>query len=163
MRRLSEALSAVRQCAYLPWKIGLAIVSAIVSAGMLRGVCSIAYALLPVESWGAEVVQMVLELTAFHFGLAMAVASLGGAVSLFRELRVNMQGFTLTNALGHMITAQFAGLIAYFIAIEWTWSITMGLAFCAGAGWGGNEFITRINDHFLRRAGVEFDRRGPPV
>lgn len=162
MRRLSESITAVRQCAYLPWKVALAIVSAAVSAGMLRGVCSVAYALLPVESWAAEAVQLVLELTVLHFAFAMGVASFGGAVSLFRELRVNMQGFTLTNALGHMITAQFAGLLAYFIAVDLTWSITVGLGFCGAAGWGGNEFIAWANGFFVRRAGVDLDRRGPP-
>lgn len=162
LQSIQRRIDAVRQCAYLPWKAGLAIVSAIVSAGMLRGVCSVAYALLPSESWAAEVVQLVLELTAVHFTLAMGVASLGGAVSLFRELRVNMQGFTLTNALGHMITAQFAGLLAYFIAVDLTWSVTVGLGFCGAAGWGGNEFIAWANGFFVRRAGVDLDRRSPP-
>lgn len=163
MFSIHQRIDAVRQCAYLPWKLGLSVVSAILSAVMLRGVCFAAYALLPTESWASEIVRIVMGLTIWHFLGAMGVASLGGAVSLFRELRLNMQGFTLTNALGHMITAQFAGLIVYLGAVEWTWSVTLGLIGCALAGWGGNETITKINGYFLARAGMEIERRGPPA
>lgn len=153
--RLRGAIDSIRGCEHRSEKALLAMTAAIVSACMLRALVAIAALMLPQESWAAGLAAQAMSLSTEHFGLACGIAAIGGASSLFHELRANIARFTLVNAVGHMTLAQFAGLLVYLIAVQYGWQLPIALVGCGLSGWGGNRTIVALNDVFLRRIGLD--------
>ena len=152
-RQISDSIEMVRTCEHRSEKLMLALVSAILSAGALRMLASLGVALLPTDSWASGLAHQAMELSGLHFTLAVAIAALGGAASLFHELRDDMTRFTVQNALGHMLIAQFAGLLVFLLVVNYGQLVPLSLAACGLAGWGGGKVITIINDAVWRRLG----------
>lgn len=144
----------LRQCEYRREKVALAVIGAILSAGLLRAAATLGALMLPSDTWASDLAHQVMSLSGMHFWLAAAVATFGGAASLFHELRVDMTRFTLPNALGHMIIAQFAGLMLYLLTVSYEQPVPLALATCGGAGWGGGKLITMVSDAIMRRLGI---------
>lgn len=158
--RAHARIEEFRGCGHAGAKITLAIASAVASAVALRWMLGVAAVLLPDETWAAEMAQRAVSLAAVDFSLACAIAALGGAASLFHELRTDLAAkFSFVNAFGHMTLAQFAGLLAYLIAVNYGWSVPIALVGCGVSGWGGNKTIVAINDAFVRRLGIVEERK----
>lgn len=155
-----ERIEEFCACGHATAKITLAVASAVVSAVALRWLLGVAAVLLPDETWAADLAQRAVALAVTDFSLACAIAALGGAASLFHELRTDLAAkFSFVNAFGHMTLAQFAGLLAYLIAVNYGWSVPIALVGCGVSGWGGNKTIVAINDAFVRRLGIIEERR----
>lgn len=155
-----ERIEEFRACGHSTAKIMLAFLSAVMSAIALRWMLGVAAVLLPDETWASDLAQRAVSLAAADFFLACAIAALGGAASLFHELRADLAArFSFVNAFGHMTLAQFAGLLAYLIAVNYGWSVPIALVGCGVSGWGGNKTIVAINDAFVRRMGIVEERK----
>jgi len=148
---MRQRVHEFRACGHAKSKIALAVVSAICSGLVLRWLAGTAAMLLPYDSWAAALAMQVAYLPAQSFWTAAGVAALGGAASLFHELRTDMTRFSFLNAFGHMTSAQFAGLLVYLLATNWEWSWPLTLAASGIAGWGGNKTIAAVNDAMVRR------------
>lgn len=157
-QQMRESAEQFRTCEHRGEKVALAIVSAILSAGALRVLASLGMALLPAESRAADLARQVMQLSGLHFSLATALAAVGGAASLFHELRDDLTRFTVPNALGHMVIAQFAGLLVFLLVVNYGQLVPLSLAACGLAGWGGGKVITLINDAVWRRLGITSDK-----
>lgn len=151
---LAARYRAFRECGHAKAKIMLALVSAVFSAVALRWLASVGAMLLPEHTWAAEIAQRTVAMGALDFGMACGISALGGASSLFHEVRSNIARFSFVNAFGHMILAQFAGLLSYLIAVNYSWPFPLALVGCGVSGWGGNKTIVAINDMFVRRLGI---------
>lgn len=149
-----EQIEAIRACEHRREKFFLAAVSAILSAGALRILATLGAALLPDESWAADLAHNVIALSGVHYWLAMGFAAAGGTASLFHELQQTMARFSLTNALGHMFISQFGGLLAYVGTVGAEWSLPWALGACGLAGWMGAAGITKASDALSRKFGL---------
>lgn len=150
-RYIRHRVNDFRACGHASEKVWLAIISGVCSAIALRWLAGAAALLLPADSWASGVAMQVAYLPAQSFWSAAGVAALGGAASLFHELRVDMTRFSFLNAFGHMTSAQFAGLMVYLLATNWEWSWPLTLASAGIAGWGGNKTVSALNDALVRR------------
>lgn len=161
-RYMRRRIYEFRACGHAKSKITLAVVSAICSGLVLRWLAGTAAMLLPYGSWAADIAHQVAYLPAPSFWAAAGVAALGGAASLFHELRTDMTRFSFLNAFGHMTSAQFAGLMLYLVAVNWEWSWPLTLLASGVAGWGGNKTISALNDALVRRVVGQIDQAGRP-
>lgn len=148
---MRQRVHEFRACGHAKSKIVLAVVSAICSGLVLRWLAGAAAVLLPYDSWASAIAMQVAYLPAQSFWSAAGVAALGGAASLFHELRTDMTRFSFLNAFGHMTSAQFAGLMVYLLATNWEFSWPLTLASSGIAGWGGNKTVSSLNDALVRR------------
>lgn len=154
-QRMRESAEQFRTCEYKTAKIVLALLSAACSAAMLRTLATIIAAIAPSESWAAVAASQIVELSGLHFSLTAGIAAFGGASSLFHELRQDITKFSIASACGHMVLAQFAGMLAYLLATYYLAPITLALVACGLAGWGGGAAIARINAAAAKRLGIE--------
>lgn len=153
-QRLADLRMRIQQCERRREKVLLAIIGALLSASMLRAAAALGALMLPADTWASDLAHQVMSLSGMHFWLAACVATFGGAASLFHELRLDMTRFTLPNALGHMIIAQFAGLLLYLLTVSYEQPVPLALAACGSAGWGGGKLITLASDAIMRRLGI---------
>lgn len=155
MRSIQRRLRTFLDCPMWQAKIALAVMSAAAAAGMLRILTAITAATFPLDGLAAEVVQRIVALSAIDFAFACATGSMGGAVSLFRELRRDWSKFRLMEAIGHMVTAQFAALLTYLLAVNYQFPFTLAL-FAAGImGWLGNAGIERLSNKATQVLGLK--------
>lgn len=161
MRSIQRRLRTFLDCPMWQAKIALAVMSAAAAAGMLRILtaahpdCAITAATFPLDGLATEVVQRIVALSAIDFAFACATGSMGGAVSLFRELRRDWSKFRLMEAIGHMVTAQFAALLTYLLAVNYQFPFTLAL-FAAGImGWLGNAGIERLSNKATQVLGLK--------
>lgn len=149
---MRSRMQAVRSCRHAPQKVVLAAISAVASAYVLRWFAGVLALVLPYDTMAQEYAQRAVHLVGADFWLAAGLAAVGGASSLFHELREDMRRFSLINALGHMVAAQFAGVLAYLIAVDYHWSMPLALVASGIAGWGGNKTIAAVSDAVTKRA-----------
>lgn len=154
MRGPMQMWREYRQCTYWRANLIVAALAAVASAAMLRWSAVIWLVMLPTDSWAAQMLAGVVTMSTSHFALTAAVAAIGGATSFLYEVRSDPTNLRIINALGHMFSAQFAGLLVYLLALEWSWSTPYALASCGLAGWGGNRSIQMLNERLLGRLGV---------
>lgn len=154
-RRWHEKVQTIRECEHRREKLALALLSAVCSAAMLRTLATIIAAIAPRESFAAITATQIVELSTLHFSLTAGLAAFGGAASLFHELRIDIARFSVASACGHMVIAQFAGMLTYLLATYYTSPITIALVLCGLAGWGGGAAITRLNVAVVKRLGIE--------
>ena len=131
--------------------------SALIAAGgsvMLRVIFVLFATVQPAPVWATEVAQRVVDLSIRDFWLACATGSAGGAVSLFRELRDDWSKFRVLWALGHMVTAQFAALMTYLLAVTWELPETLALVACGLFGWLGNAGLEKLSGIATRALGI---------
>lgn len=113
---------------------------------------------LPAESRAAQSVETVVTMGAGHFAMTAMVAMVGGITSFLRDVKTNPANRKLINALGHMMSAQFAGMLVYLLAIEYSWSQPLALFACGIAGWGGNHAIQKLSDMAFRKIGIDTEK-----
>jgi hypothetical protein len=131
--------------------------SALIAAGgsvMLRVFLVLFATVQPAPVWATEVAQRVVDLSIRDFWLACATGSAGGAVSLFRELRDDWSKFRVLWALGHMVTAQFAALMTYLLAVTWELPETLALVASGLFGWLGNAGLEKLSGIATRALGI---------
>lgn len=159
MQRLTEQFQRFRkafdECDHKVAKLVLAATSAACSAAMIRVLASIVVVIAPSDSWAAVGAASIVELSPLHFSLTAGIAAFGGAASLFHELRIDIARFSVASACGHMVIAQFAGMLVYLLATYYVAPITIALVLCGLAGWGGGAAITRLNAAVVKRLGIE--------
>ena len=131
-------------------------VAALCSALVLRWIAGVMVLTLPMDSIAAAVAQEIIRLSSVHFWPAAGVATFGGAASFYHDLRkpledgkLDFSKFTFHNAFGHMVVAQFAGLMAYLGAVSYGLAVPLGLVGCGLAGWGGGALVTSVNGIFV--------------
>lgn len=131
-------------------------IAALCSAFVLRWLAGVMAVALPAESWAAAVANEIILLSSAHFWPAAGVATLGGAASFYHDLRkpiddgkLDFSKFTFHNAFGHMVVAQFAGLMAFLVAVSYELAVPLGLFGCGMAGWGGGALVTAVNGVFV--------------
>lgn len=139
------------------WQINLAMsfVAAFISAFALRWSIGFWFAFLPTDTWASELLITAIGMSARDFWLTMAVSAFGGVASFMHEVRGDSSNLKIINAIGHMFSAQFAGLMMYLLAVEWGISSAYGIAMCGIAGWGGNKTIQLLSDKLLAKVGIE--------
>lgn len=126
-------------------KIALSALIAVCGSVMLRVMLVLFATVQPAPVWATEVAQRVVDLSIPDFWLACATGSAGGAVSLFRELRDDWSKFRVLWALGHMVTAQFAALMTYLLAVTWELPVTLALVASGLFGWLGNAGLEKLS------------------
>jgi len=122
----------------------VAVVGAICSGIALRWLLAVLAFTLPSETFAQELAMQAAYLPAHSFWSAAGLAGLGGLASFSHEVRSDRSNLAFFNAFGHMVSAQFAGLLIYLLTVEWNWSWPITLAASGAAGWGGNKTISII-------------------
>lgn len=135
-------------------KIALSALIAVCGSVMLRVMLVLFATVQPAPVWATEVAQRVVDLSIRDFWLACATGSAGGAVSLFRELRDDWSKFRVLWALGHMVTAQFAALMTYLLAVTWELPVTLALVASGLFGWLGNAGLEKLSGIATRALGI---------
>lgn len=135
------------------WKANLILtcLSALASAAALRWLLGVYAMALPWDSWAGDLAMQAVAMSRSAFAYTVGIAAMGGVTSLLHELRNDATKLSFTNAIGHMFAAQFAGLLMYLLSVEWGLSETLALVACGMAGWGGNKFISMVNDRVIQR------------
>lgn len=128
------------------------------SAYAMRWFFGVYAAMLPQDSFAADVLWQAWRSPGWTFAAASLIASFGAIVSLFRDMRADPGSVSLVNAVGHLIAGQFAGLITYFGCLEYELSWNLSMMICGVAGWGGNRTIEYINDRVINRLFPPADR-----
>lgn len=118
--------------------LALTVLSAIVSAAMLRAFLPVALAAFPQDSFASELAWQAMSMSTRDFFLASGIATLGGVANLFHELKSDEKTFTLQNGIGHMFICQFSGMLSFLAVVEMGLSAGWGLFTCGIAGWMGN-------------------------
>lgn len=141
-------------CEY--WKVNvlMSAVAAVISGYAIRWSVGFWAMFLPHDSWASELVVSAITMSGRDFALTMAVSAFGGVASFMHEVRGDPTNLRIINAIGHMFSAQFAGLMMYLLSIEWGLSSAYGIAMCGVAGWGGNKTMTLLSDKLLARVGI---------
>lgn len=119
-------------------------------------------AVRPEPAWAAEIVQKAAELSAWDFWLACATGTGGGLVSLFRELKDDWSKFRFLWAIGHMVTAQFASLLTYLLAVHEEFPLTLALVASGIFGWLGNAGLEKLSKVITRAFGLNTSSDAPP-
>ena len=143
-------------------KVGLGLLVGLVGSVMLRVIVVVITAVRPEPAWAAEIVQKVAELSVFDFWLACATGTGGGLVSLFRELRDDWSKFRFLWAIGHMVTAQFASLLTYLLAVHQEFPLTLALVASGIFGWLGNAGLEKLSKFITRAFGLNTSSDAPP-
>lgn len=159
MRNPVTAWREYQRCEHWLANIVVAIVAAVYTTFAVRYTLPALLAVLPTESWATEAVVRVITMGAGHFWLTAGIAAAGGVTSFLRDVKHDPANLRIINAMGHMVAAQFAGLLVYLIAVDLSWSEPLALATCGIAGWGGNHVIQKISDMVLSRSGVDLSRK----
>ena len=142
-------------------KVGLGLLVGLVGSVMLRVIVVVITAVRPEPAWAAEIVQKVAELSVFDFWLACATGTGGGLVSLFRELRDDWSKFRFLWAIGHMVTAQFASLLTYLLAVHQEFPLTLALVASGIFGWLGNAGLEKLSKFITRAFGLNTSSDAP--
>lgn len=143
-------------------KIGLSLLVGLLGSMMLRVIVVVITTVRPEPAWAVEVVQKVAELSAWDFWLACATGTGGGLVSLFRELRDDWSKFRFLWAIGHMVTAQFASLLTYLLAVHQELPLTLALVSSGIFGWLGNAGLEKLSEFIMRAFGLNTSSDAPP-
>lgn len=157
LRRWSAGrFDAIRQCKHKREKFLLALVSAVLSAAMFRGIVGVLAVIAPTDTWAGDFSREVVKLTGPHFWLSLGFGTAGGVASLFHDLRGNPARFSLINAIGHMFISQFSGLMAFVGVVGAEWSLPLALGACGLAGWSGAAALTKFSALVERKAAALF-------
>lgn len=148
-----------QKCKYWRENMLMACLAAASSAVMIRYVAPLWAVVLPAESLAAESMQALGDMGPLKFGWTVAVAGVGGFTSFLHEVKVDPTKLRLLNGIGHMTAAHFAGLLMYFLALEFGFSTPWAYFACGIAGWGGNKTVQTLNDKFFQRVGVDMERK----
>ena len=140
-----------RACPHWKANVGLIISSAITTAVGIRVLIGVYVGIIPADSWAGALMLNAWLMSDGIFYSTIAIAALGGATSMLHEIKQSPEKWSLLNGLGHMFAAQFAGLLAYLLGIEYTLPPELALVACGIAGWGGNRTIQLINDRIINR------------
>lgn len=155
MKTLKRQWQEYRECPRWRANLVVAALSTIAAAFLIRWWFWIIALLIPSDSWAADTVHAVARMGAMQFWLTAAIAGVGGAVSFLHDVRVDASNLRALTALGHMLAAQFAGLLTFLLAIEWQMPEYLALALCGVAGWGGNHYIEKLSAALFSRAGID--------
>jgi hypothetical protein len=159
---ICDRLDEFRRCGHGTAKLVLAGLSALVSAICLRWGAFVVAAVMPAESWAARLAERAMDLALLDFAIACVAAAVGGVASLFHELRADLTRFSFINAFGHMVLAQFAGMLVFLVSVQYGWQYPIAVFSCAVSGWGGNRTVIALNDAFMRRVGmIDMSERKP--
>ncbi len=154
-------VEAIRRCEHRTAKVLLAVVTALLSGAIVRAACWAMATFGTGPAWAVQGAERVMEMTGADFWMAVGLASWGGGANLFHELRADIQKFSLINATGHMVIAQFAGVTGFLVAIYLSMPWSAGMLVCGMFGYGGNKTLMALNDRMLRRVrGVPADDGG---
>lgn len=146
-----EKLQTIRECEHRTAKIILAVLAALFSGAMIRTTCWALVTFGPDDTWAVEQAERLIAMTGLDFWMAIAIASWGGAASLFHELRTDIQKFSVLNATGHMVIAQFAGVSGFMLAVHLQMPWALGMLVCGSFGWGGNRALLKLNNALMGR------------
>lgn len=156
MTQIKRRIHECRARGFVVTRAVFTAIAALCSALVLRSIAGVMVATLPMDSMAAAVAQEIILLSSVHFWPAAGVATFGGAASFYHDLRkpledgkLDFSKFTFHNAFGHMVVAQFAGLMAFLGAAAWGLAVPLGLVACGLAGWGGGALITAVNGIFV--------------
>lgn len=128
--------------------------AAVISTTALRMLLWLGATMFPEGSWAAVVAERTMALGGIDFAWACGIAAGGGIASLTHELRTTPARLTFLHAFGHLTCAQFAGLLAYLLAVQYVLALPLALVACGIAGWGGNRIIVLIESTIVRRLGL---------
>lgn len=103
--------------------------------------------------------RAISDMEPLKFWGTVGIAAIGGFTSFLHEVKVDPTKLRALNGVGHMSAAHFAGLLMYFLALEFGFSAPWAYFACGLAGWGGNKTIQMLNDKFFQRVGVDMERR----
>lgn len=159
MRDPITAWREYRRCEHWMANIAMAVVALVYTTFALRYTMPALLAVLPAESWAAEAVTRAITMSAGHFWLTAAIAAAGGVTSFLRDVKHDTASLRIINAMGHLVAAQFAGLLVYLMAVDLQWSEPWALVACGVAGWSGNHFIEKLSAVVLSRSGVDVSRK----
>jgi hypothetical protein len=153
MARFSALIKSLAQSRCMHWRANLLLVatSAITTAVGFRVLIGVYVGIVPNDSWASAMLTNAWLMPDRIFYSTVAIAALGGATSMLHEIKQAPERFSLLNGIGHMFAAQFAGLLAYLLGIEYTLPPALALVACGIAGWGGNRTIQLINDRIINR------------
>lgn len=171
MKATREALKDFARTDKKSQKLVLAIFAALM-AGTVLGVFFMVNAMVvPLESIAADspvverlaasVANGAISLSALHFGLVCLMSSSGGFVSLVRELGNDWSRFKFLEAVGHMVTSQFAGVLIYLLAVTSEMNVAAALIGSGIFGWLGNAGLERIGAWATRAFGLQLSSPGP--
>lgn len=146
-------------CEYWKANVLMSVVAAVISGYAIRWSVGFWAMFLPHDSWAGELVVSAITMSGRDFALTMGVSAFGGIASFMHEVRGDPTNLRIINAIGHMFSAQFAGLLMYLLAIEWGLSSAYGIALCGVAGWGGNKTMTLLSEKLLARVGIDTQSR----
>lgn len=148
---IHSKIEAIRQCEHRTAKLMLAVFTALFSGVIVRA-ASWAFATFGSgPAWAVEGAERIVAMNGPDFWMAVGLASWGGGANLLHELRANIQKFSLFNATGHMVIAQFAGVSGFLLAIYLAMPWSAGMLVCGLFGWGGNKTLMLLNDRILNR------------
>lgn len=159
MRTPMQAWREYKKCDLWWENLLVAFVAAVSSAAMIRYVAPLWAAVLPAESLAAESMRSLGDMGPLKFGWTVAVAGVGGFTSFLHEVKTDPTKLRLLNGIGHMTAAHFAGLLMYFLALEFGFSAPWAYFACGIAGWGGNKTVQTLNDKMLGKIGGDLERR----
>lgn len=136
----------------------LAAIGSCVSAAMIR-VFATALSLIQSDAALGQIVQVgatqLIALSGYDFTMVVAVGSLGGVVSFFKERQGGeISRVRVFTAIGHILTAQFAAVIVYLVCVDNGVGQAIAWALCGLAGWGGNRTIETLSTFVSKRLGI---------
>ncbi|MFA5567463.1 MAG: phage holin family protein [Trueperaceae bacterium] len=146
------------KCEHWMASVIIAIVACVYAIIATRYTLPLLLAVLPVDSWATQSVVVIVTMSTGHFAATAGIAMAGGITSFLRDVKSNPANRKLINALGHMMSAQFAGMLVYLLAIEYSWSQPLALFACGIAGWGGNHAIQKLSDMAFRKIGIDTEK-----
>lgn len=131
-------------------RFGLAVVTAIFTSAMLRYLILVVASVSDAPAWAADTAHAILALSIRDFVLACIAGTMGGLASLAQEFKRGdpTRASGLTGAVGHLVIAQFATLMAYLGAVQEQLPVPAGLLAAGSMGWMGAAGL----DWFGRRA-----------
>lgn len=182
MKATREALKDFARTDKKSQKLVLTIFAALMACTVLRVFFMVTAMVVPLESVGADergagvvcaadspvverlaasVANGAISLSALHFGLVCLMSSSGGFVSLVRELGNDWSRFSFLEAVGHMVTAQFAGVLIYLLAVTSEMNVAAALIGSGIFGWLGNAGLERIGAWATRAFGLQLSSPAP--
>lgn len=99
-----------------------------------------------------------IALNRFDFIVSVTIGLAGGVVSFLHEAKTLDWPRTriFSAVIGHLFTAMFSAVVAYFLAIYFEVAEVMGWAASALAGFGGYPFLRACQDSILRLINKRF-------
>lgn len=110
--------------------------------------------LLPTITQAQDVLKDPLKYSLRDYGFVLGVALLGGVVSWYAKVkRGEVPGYGISQLIGEMATAAFAGLIAFWIC-EWAaFPQLLTIALVAISGHMGTAAIQQFEEFAKRKFG----------